>query len=246
MQIRQKEEARDINTRDVNLRAVGKTVIWVQREASSSAKYRSAVVRGGSRGAGIPASAVKYASLSLESRAALSSLSREQKKQWNSYSQREQMRILAVVEKKVERRTRYQSSGVTETQKPVYQNRGVQQNSIYQKQEEVSLAYRISDTGQRRIQNRTGRRGQSNRLTGMATEADGNRSIEYGVTAQKRRSDRSVLESQNNSNVEKEPVKQSGREEVFRMPIKIRRVDDDAFSVHHSHANQIGGSLQRN
>ncbi|MCC8102231.1 MAG: hypothetical protein LIP11_08220 [Clostridiales bacterium] len=246
MQIRQKEETRDIDTRDVNLRAVGKTAFWVQRGASPSAKYGSAVVRGGSRGAGYPASAAKYASLSLESRAALSSLSREQKKQWNSYSHHEQVRILTVVEKKVERRTRYQSSGVAETQKPVYQNRGVQQNPIYQKQEEVSLAYRISDTGQRRIQNRTGRRGQSIRLTGMAVEADGNRSIEYGAMAQKRRSDRSVLESQNNPNVEKELVKQSGREEVFRMPVKIRRVDDDAFSVHHSHANQIGGSLQRN
>jgi len=122
MQIRQKEEARDIDTRDVSLRAVGETGIWVHR-------------------------------------AALASLSREQKKQWNSYSHREQVRILAVVEKKVERRTRYQSGGVAETQKPVYQNRGIQQNSIYQKQEEVSLAYRISDTGQRRIQNRTGRRG---------------------------------------------------------------------------------------
>ncbi|MCD8076732.1 MAG: C40 family peptidase [Lachnospiraceae bacterium] len=241
MQIRQKEETRDIDTRDVNLRAVGKTVIWVQRGASSSAKYGSTVVRGGRRGAGTPASAVKYASFLLESRAALSSLSREQKKQWDSYSQREQMRILAVVEKKVERRTRYQSSGVAETQKPVYQNREVQQNSIYQKQDEVSLAYRISDTGQRRIQNRTGWRGQSIRLTGMAVEG----SIEYGATAQKRRSDRSVLESQDNPNVEKKLVKQSGGEEIFRMPVKIRRVDDDAFSVHHSHTDQIGGSLQR-
>jgi len=208
MQIRQKEEARDIDTRDVSLRAVGETGIWVHR-------------------------------------AALASLSREQKKQWNSYSHREQVRILAVVEKKVERRTRYQSGGVAETQKPVYQNRGIQQNSIYQKQEEVSLAYRISDTGQRRIQNRTGRRGQSNRLTRVTVEADGNRSIEYDVTAQKRRSDRSVLESQNNPNVEKKLVKQSGGEEVFRMPAKIRRVDDDAFSVYHSHTDQIGGSLQR-
>ncbi|MCD7956777.1 MAG: NlpC/P60 family protein [Lachnospiraceae bacterium] len=132
MEIRQKEEVRDIDTRDVNLRATDKSKIWSPRSTADrigaenpgfSVKVKNARFTGYGTG---------YKELSEESREALASLTREQRKQWNSYSRREQLQILNMVEKRVKRRLRYQDR--TEMVEPAFAAR-----------KDMSLRYRISD-----------------------------------------------------------------------------------------------------
>ncbi|MCC8046727.1 MAG: C40 family peptidase [Clostridiales bacterium] len=121
MEIRQKEETRDIDTRDVSLRAAGENAARVQRGVSASMRIGNSGAKTARKAVGYVRNSARNMSLSQESRAALSYLSREQRKQWNSYSSREQAQILDAVEKKVERRMRYQTNGTAA--RPVSQER---------------------------------------------------------------------------------------------------------------------------
>ncbi|MCD7717489.1 MAG: NlpC/P60 family protein [Lachnospiraceae bacterium] len=132
MDIRQKEETRDIDTRDVSLRAAGENVARIQRGASASMRIGDSGTKTARKAVGYVRNSARNRSLSRESRAALSYLSREQRKQWNSYSSREQAQILDAVEKKVERRMRYQSNGTAA--RPVSQER-----------RDISSAYRMPE-----------------------------------------------------------------------------------------------------
>ncbi|MCD7744141.1 MAG: NlpC/P60 family protein [Lachnospiraceae bacterium] len=132
MDIRQKEETRDIDTRDVSLRAAGENAARVQRGASASMRIGNSGAKTARKAVGYVRNSARNMSLSQESRAALSYLSREQRKQWNSYSSREQAQILDAVEKKVERRMRYQTNGTAA--RPVSQERM-----------DVSSAYRMPE-----------------------------------------------------------------------------------------------------
>ncbi|MCD7957060.1 MAG: NlpC/P60 family protein [Lachnospiraceae bacterium] len=111
MEIRQKDETRDIDTRDVSLRAAGENAARVQRDVSASMRIGDSGAKTARKAVGYVRNSARNMALPRESRAALSYLSREQRKQWNSYSSREQAQILAAVEKKVERRMRYQTNG---------------------------------------------------------------------------------------------------------------------------------------
>ncbi|MCD7957411.1 MAG: NlpC/P60 family protein [Lachnospiraceae bacterium] len=149
MEIRQKEETRDIDTRDVSLRAAGENAAWIQRGASASMRFGNAGAKTTGetveKTVGYVRNTARDMSLPQESRMALSYLSREQRKQWKSYSSREQAQILAAVEKKVERRMRYQESGTTS-------------RTVPQERRDVGSAYRIPETTQRRRSNPTGSR----------------------------------------------------------------------------------------
>ncbi len=132
MEIRQKEETRDIDTRDVSLRAAGENAARIQRGASASMWIGNSGAKTAGKAAGYVRNSARNRSLSQESRAALSYLSREQRKQWNSYSSREQAQILAAVEKKVEHRMRYQTNGTAA--RPISQER-----------RDISSSYRIPE-----------------------------------------------------------------------------------------------------
>lgn len=150
MEIRQKEEARDIDTRDVSLRAAGENAARVQRGVSAMKRIGDSGAKTAGKTAGYIRNSARNMSLSQESRAALSYLSREQRKQWNSYSSREQAQILNAVEKKVERRMRYQTNGTTA-------------RPISQEHMDMSSAYRMSEAEYGRLGNPEGN--QQRKLT---------------------------------------------------------------------------------
>ncbi|MCD8397188.1 MAG: NlpC/P60 family protein [Lachnospiraceae bacterium] len=150
MEIRQKEEARDIDTRDVSLRAAGENAARVQRGVSATMRIGDSGAKTAGKAVGYVRNSARNMSLSQESRAALSYLSREQRKQWNSYSSREQAQILDAVEKKVERRMRYQTNGTAA-------------RSISQGRRDISSAYRMPEAEHGRRANPEGN--QQGKLT---------------------------------------------------------------------------------
>jgi len=133
MDIRQKEETRDIDTRDISLRAAGENAARVQRGVSVSMRIGNSGAKMARKAAGYVRNTARNRSLPQESQAALSYLSREQRKQWNSYSSREQAQILDAVEKKVERRMRYQTNGTVA-------------RLISQERKDMSSVYRMPET----------------------------------------------------------------------------------------------------
>ncbi|MCC8047250.1 MAG: NlpC/P60 family protein [Clostridiales bacterium] len=135
MEIRQKEEVRDIDKRDVNLRAAGESKIWSRRSTADRRGSENSGFSVKEKNVRFTGHRTGYKELSEESREALASLTREQRKQWNSYSRREQLQILNMVERKVERRLRYQDR--TEITEPAFAAR-----------KDMSLRYRISDEDQ--------------------------------------------------------------------------------------------------
>ncbi|MCD8012527.1 MAG: NlpC/P60 family protein [Lachnospiraceae bacterium] len=134
MKIRQKEEARDIDTRNANLRAAGKSGIWSRRSVAARRYSEKPEFRENGKDAGYTRLETGYKELSEESREVLASLTREQRKQWNNYSRREQQQIWNTAEKKAERRLRYQDR--IEKAEPAFVVR-----------KDKNLVYRISDEG---------------------------------------------------------------------------------------------------
>lgn len=107
MEIRQTEETRDVDRIDMHLRSAESVSRTATHTVSTGAKYAASGAKHIGR---YTANTAKYMSLEKEGRQAVKYLSREQLKQWNSYTRREQEQILKTVSAKVERRMRFQSA----------------------------------------------------------------------------------------------------------------------------------------
>ncbi len=101
-----KEESKDIQTMELDVRHLANAAFQSGRTARNVTDIAGRSLGAGGRAISGGKALAKSAALAKEDRAALAYLSREQRKQWNSYSHREQKRILKTVERKVERRTR--------------------------------------------------------------------------------------------------------------------------------------------
>ncbi|MCC8106072.1 MAG: NlpC/P60 family protein [Clostridiales bacterium] len=105
MEIRQTEDTRDVDRIDMHLRSVESISRAASHTVSTGAKYAASGAKHIGR---YTANTAKYMSLEKEGRQAVKYLSREQLKQWNSYTRHEQEQILKTVSAKVERRMRFQ------------------------------------------------------------------------------------------------------------------------------------------
>ena len=104
MEIRRQAESREIQTVNTDVRHMANIALRSSIRAGYTAETAKGIAGTSKRAARFSKNIAKMVQLSQDERAALSYLTSEQKRQWQSYSHREQKNILEDVKKKIERK----------------------------------------------------------------------------------------------------------------------------------------------